>query len=90
MTEQIQILWRRLECLSRDLKALWIVQKVLSAYLGGNRRWVPLTAGLYVVTEQKAEFFSHFIVFCRLPFSKFNLRGNIFQAGCEGSLYEGV
>ena len=27
-------------------------------YLGGNRRWVPLTAGLYVVTEQKAEFFT--------------------------------
>ena len=31
-------------------------------YLGGNRRWVPLTAGLYVVTEQKAEFF--FTLYC--------------------------
>ena len=31
-------------------------------YLGGNHRWVQLTAGLYVVTEQRAEFFSHFIV----------------------------
>ena len=27
-----------------------------------HRRWVPLTTGLYVVTEQKEEFFSHFIV----------------------------
>ena len=32
-------------------------------YLGGNHRWVQLTAGLYVVTEQRAEFF-HTLLFC--------------------------
>ena len=42
MTEQIQILWRRFECISRDLKVLWIASKVFSMYVGGNRRWVPL------------------------------------------------
>ena len=42
MTEQIQILKRLLECISRDLKVLWIAQKVFSMYLGENRRWVPL------------------------------------------------
>ena len=42
MTEQIQILKRRLECSSRGLKVHWIAQKVFSMYLGGNRRWVPL------------------------------------------------
>ena len=40
MTEQIQVLWRRLEYISRDLKVRWIAQKVFSMYLGGNRRWV--------------------------------------------------
>ena len=42
MTEQIQILKRLIECISRDLEVLWIVQKVFSMYLGENRRWVPL------------------------------------------------
>ena len=42
MTEQVQILQRRLECLSRDLKVLWIALKVFSVYLRGRRRWVPL------------------------------------------------
>ena len=32
-------------------------------YLGGNHRWVSLTEGLYVVTDQKAEFF-HTLLFC--------------------------
>ena len=39
MTEQIQILKRLLECVSKDLKVLWIAQKLLSMYLGENRRW---------------------------------------------------
>ena len=36
------------------------------------------TAGLYVVTEQKAEFFFRILLLCSslLPFSKLNLRGN--------------
>ena len=42
MTEQIQILKRLLECISRDLELLWIAQKVFSMYLGENRRWVPM------------------------------------------------
>ena len=42
MTEQIQILKRLIECISRDLEVLWIAQKVFSMYLGENRRWVPL------------------------------------------------
>jgi len=42
MTEQIQILKLRLECISRDLKGFWIAENVFSMYLGGNRRWVPL------------------------------------------------
>ena len=42
MTEQIQILKLRLECISRDLKVLWIAGNVFSMYLEGNRRWVPL------------------------------------------------
>ena len=42
MTEQIQILKRLLECVSKDLKVLWIAQKLLSMYLGENRRWVPV------------------------------------------------
>ena len=42
MTEQIQILKRFLECISRDLKVLWIAQKVFAMYLGENYRWVPL------------------------------------------------
>ena len=42
MTEQIQIIWRRLEGSSSYLKVLWIAQKVFSMYLGANRRWVPL------------------------------------------------
>ena len=32
-------------------------------YLGENHRWVQLTAGLYDVTEQRAEFF-HTLLFC--------------------------
>ena len=49
MTEQIQILKRLLECVSKDLKVLWIAQKLLSMYLGENRRWVPVNnlTGLY-------------------------------------------
>ena len=42
MTEQIQLLQRRLECISRDPKVLWIAQKVFLIYLRGNRCWVPL------------------------------------------------
>ena len=42
MAEQIQILRRRLECFSRDLKVVWITKKVFSMHLGGNRRWVGL------------------------------------------------
>ena len=42
MTEQIQILKRLLECVSKDLKVLWIAQKLLSMYLGENRRWVTV------------------------------------------------
>ena len=56
MTEQIQILKRRLECISRDLKVLWIALKVFSLYLGGNRRWVPLFLagkGIYIIEEKK-------------------------------------
>ena len=39
------------------------------------------TAGLYVVTEQKAEFFFRTLLLCcgRLPFSKLNLRSNFFD-----------
>ena len=47
--EQMQILMRRLECISRDLKVLWIASKVFLMYLWGNRRWVPLNTGLTVV-----------------------------------------
>ena len=43
MTEQIQTLQLLLECISRDLKVLWIAKKVSSMHLGGNRRWVPLS-----------------------------------------------
>ena len=44
MTEQIQILQRRLlGCIARGLKVLWMALKVLSVYLGGNRRWVSLS-----------------------------------------------
>ena len=42
MAEQIQILRRRLECFSRDLKVVWIAKKVFSMHLGGNHRWVGL------------------------------------------------
>ena len=42
MTQQIQILQRRLECFSRDLKVLCIAWKVFLMYLGGNRRRVAL------------------------------------------------
>ena len=42
MIEQIWILQRRLECISKKLKVLWIALKVFSMYLGGNRRWVHL------------------------------------------------
>ena len=42
MTEQIQIFCGRLECISKDLKVLWITQKVFSMHLGGKCRWVPL------------------------------------------------
>ena len=42
MAEQIQILRRRLECFSRDLKVVWITKKVFSMHLGGKRRWVGL------------------------------------------------
>ena len=46
-------------------------------YLGGNRRWVPLTAGLYVVTEQKAEFF-HTLLFCsKADFRSANLTSEV-------------
>ena len=41
MTEQIQILWHRLQRISRDPKILWTALKVLLMYLGGNGRWVP-------------------------------------------------
>ena len=41
MTEQIKILYRRLECISEDLKVLWIAL-MFSMNLGGNRRWVLL------------------------------------------------
>ena len=38
------------------------------------------TAGLYVVTEKKAEFFFHTLLFCsKAAFSKLNLRGNFFD-----------
>ena len=42
------------------------------------------TAGLYVVTEQKAEFFFHTLLFCskadfRTAFSKLNLRAHFFN-----------
>ena len=42
------------------------------------------TAGLYVVSEKKAEFFFHTLLFCskadfRTAFSKLNLRGNFFN-----------
>ena len=47
--EQMQILMRHLECISRDLKVLWIASNVFLMYLGGNRRWVPLNIGLTVV-----------------------------------------
>ena len=47
--EQMQILMHRLECISRDLKVLWIASKVFLMYLGGNRLWVPLNTGLTVV-----------------------------------------
>ena len=43
MTKQTPILERCLECIPRDLKVLWIALKVISMYLGGNRRWVPLS-----------------------------------------------
>ena len=42
MTEQIQLLQHRLECISRHLKVLWIALKDFSMHLGGNRRLVPL------------------------------------------------
>ena len=42
-TEQIQILKRRLKCISRDQKVLWIALIVSSMHLGRNRRWVPLS-----------------------------------------------
>ena len=45
MTEQIQILLRRLECISRYLK----VKKVFSMYLGRNGRWVPLIISILLV-----------------------------------------
>ena len=40
MTEQIQILQRRLVCFSRALKVLSIALKVFSMYLGRKRRWM--------------------------------------------------
>ena len=42
MTEEVQILWRRLECISRGQNVLWIALNVFSMYFGGNRRCVPL------------------------------------------------
>ena len=46
-------------------------------YLGENRRWVPLTAGLYVVTEQKEEFF-HTLLFCsKADFRSANLTSEV-------------
>ena len=40
MTEQIEMFQRRLECISRDLKVLWIAWEEFSMYLGGNRLWM--------------------------------------------------
>ena len=43
---EIQILYRRLEYISKDLKVISTALKkcfsLFSMYLGGNRRWVPL------------------------------------------------
>ena len=50
---------------------------MFSMYLGENRRWVPLTAGLYVVTEQKEEFF-HSLLFCsKADFRSANLTSEV-------------
>ena len=51
MTEQIQILQRRFENVSRDLKVLWTALKVFSLYLGGNGCWAPLVS--FLITEKK-------------------------------------
>ena len=45
MTGQIQMLKRRLESISRDLKVLWIAQEVFSMRLVGNSRWVSCENG---------------------------------------------
>ena len=37
-----ELLKHPVECISRDLKVLWIVLKMFALYLGGNRRWVSL------------------------------------------------
>ena len=35
-----------IECISTDLKLLWIALQVLFMYIGGKRRWVPLYDGM--------------------------------------------
>ena len=40
MTEQKQMLKRRLECISEHLNVIWVAYIVLTMYLEGNRRWV--------------------------------------------------
>ena len=64
MTEQIQSLQRRLECVSRYLKVLWIAQKVFSVYLGGHRRWMPLILTtsqllLLITIQEKKKLFTN-------------------------------
>ena len=46
-------------------------------YLGGNRRWEPLTAGLYVVTNKRQNFF-HTLLFCsKADFRSANLTSEV-------------
>ena len=57
MTEQIQTLQLLLECISRDLKVLWIAKKVSSMHLGGNRRQgCPWAKGLPDIKDWKSNY----------------------------------
>ena len=47
MTEQKQMLKRRLECISEHLNVIWVAYIVLTMYLEGNRCWVPLLGAAY-------------------------------------------
>ena len=45
-----------LKCICKDVKFLWIVKNVLSMFLGGNHRWVPLR-----LVHENFRFYSYFI-----------------------------